>query len=268
MADNQWENLFDENNMLSNDNEIPFYTQILTVIRQHIKSGALKPGDIIPSELELCKMYGVSRTTVRQALDRLAEENLIIRRRGKGSFVANPKLHRNLDHLYSFTEDMKKLNLEPYSEILESIVEETDEETAGALGLKPGAEVYKLSRLRCAGGEPLLLENTFIPLYLCSDIAKEDFSKKSLYETLTTKYMLNMVRAVETYEAVSLNEETAVLLNCTEGEPAFNVHRIGYLEDSTPIEYTSSFVRSDKCIFKVELKTDKRQVHFSREITP
>lgn len=255
-----------DNSSVVQDDALPLYHQILSFIRQQIKSGVLKPGDEIPSEAQLCSLYNVSRTTVRQALNQLSEENLILRRRGKGTVVASQKLHRNLNHLYSFTDDMKALNLEPLSTILESSVQIASEDISKNLNIPNKSSVYKLARIRSANNEPLLIETTYIPLYLCPDIDKQDFTKVSLYDFLRKEYGLVLFRATETYEAVKLNKIEAGYLRCAKSDPAFRIKRVAYLDSGFAFEYTSSITRSDKCVFKVELKTRKNQVSFSRQI--
>ncbi len=255
---------------LSEESDTPLYFQLSNLLRQQIHSGILKPGDLIPSESQLCSQYGVSRTTVRQALNQLVEENLIIRRRGKGSFVASQKLHRNLNHLYSFSEDMHSAGLNPYSKVLESFMTKAPEKVLNALGLRHdgSSDVFKLSRLRMAKNEPQLLETTYIPLYLCPGIERENFSTTSLYNTLRSTYGLNLYKALESYESIKLSKEACTLLNCKSSSWGFSIQRIAYLDTGVAYEYTSSVARSDKCIFEVELYANKNKVNFTRKITP
>ena len=127
---------------LSQESTTPLYQQLFTLIKHEIQNGGLKPGDLLPSENQLCSQYNLSRSTVRQALNQLVDESLVIRRRGKGSFIATKKLSRNLNHLYNFTEDILELGLHPSSEVLESNVEEARDDIMAALhlpeGKKPG----------------------------------------------------------------------------------------------------------------------------------
>lgn len=256
------------NQILSEESTIPLYFQLLTLIKRQIQAGILKPGDLVPSESQLCSHYNVSRSTVRQALNQLVEENLIVRRRGKGSFIANQKLQRSLNHLYSFSEDMLTMGLVPSSKVLEKAMIEGPEEVVDTLNLPSGqTKVFKIRRLRMANNEPLLLETTYIPLYMCPEIVNEDFSATSLYVILRSKYHLDLYRAVETYEPVRLNKETAALLNCTAQVNAFRIQRIGYLDSGIAFELTYSIARGDKCLFKVELQANKNKVSFSRQIT-
>lgn len=260
--------IFNNKNIINQDNTQPLYHQILNYIRHQIKTGTLKPGDPVPPESQLSEMYGVSRTTIRQALNRLVEENLIIRRRGKGTVISNQKFNRDINHLYSFTEDMKAMNVQPHSKILSCLILKAPDRILLALNLPVHADVLKLERVRYANVDAILVETTYLPLYLCPGINQEDFTDTSLYDVLRSRYSLNLFRAIETYEATKLDKKTAGLLGCKSSAPAFSICRIAYLDSGIPFEYTTSLVRSDKCVFKVELRASKGQVSFSREITP
>jgi len=198
----------------------------------------------------------------------LAEDRIILRRRGKGSFIAHPKLNRNITNLYSFTDDMKGLGLTPHSKVLQSTVLAAGQEIARLLGIQAQSAVFRLTRLRMADQEPLLLEETHIPLYLCPEINGFDFSTISLYAILQSRYGLKLAGAKETYEAVKLDKDTAKLLHRPNASPAFRIQRTGYLEDGTVFELTNSLARSDKCIFAVEMRSDKSQARFNRKIHP
>lgn len=253
---------------LSEENELPLYLQLLALLKHQINTGLLKPGDLIPSEAQLCAQHNLSRTTVRLALNRLTEENLIIRRRGKGSFVANRKLHRSLNHLYSFSEDMLAIGLDPSSRVIEKSVVTASPDEATALNLPTDElRILRLVRLRLANQEPLLFETARLPLYLCRGIEHEDFTGQSLYQILKSKYRFSLHRAVETYEAIRMPKEAAALLNTRPGDPSFQIRRIAQLQDGTAFELTDSIARGDKCVFKVELQAEKNRVSFSRQIT-
>ncbi len=253
---------------LSEESDTPLYSQLTSLLKRQIHSGILKPGDLIPSESQLCATYRLSRSTVRQALSQLTEAGLLIRRRGRGSFVADAKLNRHINHLYSFSEDMIANGRTPRSSILEKAVLRPAAFIADALSLPEAGEVFKLVRLRLADDEPLLLETTYLPLRLCPDIFNEDLSAQSLYALLRNRYHLALYRATETYEAAKLNKEAARLLHCRPQAAAFTIHRVAYLDNGTAFEYTSSVARSDKCLFRVELFSTKDKVRFSRQLNP
>ena len=248
-------------------NPYPLHLQILNILKTQISTGVLKPGDIIPAESQLCKQYNVSRTTVRLAMEQLVEDNLIIRRRGKGSFVTSPKLKRSLNYLYSFTEDMLAIGKTPSSVVVEKALVKATTEISRLLSLPIEAnEVFKLKRVRMADGEPILLETTYIPSYLCNGIMEEDFSKTSLYGVMRSRYNLFLHRAIEAYEAVKMDKETSRLLQSSTSACGFKIRRTAYLDSGIAYELTQSITRSDKCIFKVELFGTKNKANFYREI--
>lgn len=255
---------------LDSDPTRPRYQKIADLLRRQILAGRVRSGDLLPSELQLCRRYAVSRTTVRQALQLLVEENRIERRRGKGSFVSEKKLSRQLSHLYSFTEDMQALGRKPHSRVLSSEVRAATAAIAAALGLSSQEHVFYLQRLRLASEDPILLENTYLPYALVKkpDIARLDFAQASLYEALRQTYQLRLAHAIETYEATFLTTEQAELFGCEPGLPAFRIRRIAYLENEEPFELTEAIARGDKCKFQVDLQTRQKKIGFSRQITP
>ena len=247
------------------EGSVPLYQQLKNILKGQMLSGILKPGDQIPSESELCRIYGVSRITVRQAVRSLVDEGFLYRKQGKGTFVASPKLRRRLPKLYSFSEDMMELGLRPSSKLLEQTVIEVDEELAELLRL-PSAnrQVNKLVRVRMANDEPILIERTLIPVYLCPDLWKEDLERGSLYAILREKYGLLLDHAYETYEVGKIKKDEARSLGCRAGLPAFIIERFTYLRNEVPVELTRSVARGDRLRFTVKLVADQAQIR--REI--
>ncbi|MCI8823948.1 MAG: GntR family transcriptional regulator [Lachnospiraceae bacterium] len=156
----------------SSDTSAPLYLQLASYIRIQIQAGVLKPGDKMIAENDLCEILNVSRTTIRQCMNQLTEEGHIVRYRGKGSFIADQKLKRPISYLYDFTENMLRLGASPTSEVLISeVTEPADDTILSTLQMPMGqTRAFHLLRLRCANGDPILLENTYIPYYLCPGI--------------------------------------------------------------------------------------------------
>lgn len=247
------------------EGSIPLYQQLRNILKGQILSGILKPGDRIPPEADLCRTYGVSRITVRQAVKSLVEEGFLYRKQGKGTFVTPPKLRRRLPKLYSFSEDMMELGLQPSSRLLEQTVIEADEELVELLRLPPSNRlVNKLVRVRIANNEPILIERTLVPVYLCPGLFKEDLEKGSLYAILREKYGLLLDHAYETYEVGKIRREEARSLGCRVGLPAFIIERFTYLKNEVPVELTRSVARGDRLRFTVKLVADQAQIR--REI--
>jgi GntR family transcriptional regulator len=249
----------------------PLYAQLAAYIKIQIRSAVFKPGDKMIAENELGEILEVSRTTIRQCMNRLVDEGLLVRYRGKGSFIADQKIRRNINYMYNFTENIRNTGAVPSSVVLQKEVRLADQIIAEKLYLPPdNSRVFFLSRLRCADDEPILLEKTYIPYYLCEGIETYDFSHASLYDMLNSQYSLNLFHAVETIEAVIISGDNEKKLKCKGKVPGYKIQRISYLESNTVFEYTTSITRSDKCIFRLDLYKNtnsvKHNVDFERKL--
>lgn len=235
--------------------DIPLYRQLAAYLRIQIQTGVLQPGDMMIAENSLCEILNVSRTTVRQSMNKLVEEGLLVRYRGKGTYIANSKIKRNMNYLYNFTEDMKAIGAVPGSKILKAeVLKNCTDAIADKLKLPTAkAPVFYLERLRLANQEPILWERTYIPYYLCNNIETFDFSKNSLYQTLNETYHLNMYHATESLEAIILSKNEASLLECPSRTAGYKITRISYLDSGFLFEYTTSVTRADKCSFQFDL---------------
>lgn len=240
--------------VIRRDSPVPYYYQLEEFLKEQIENGAWKPGQKIPSEAELCETFDVSRTVVRQALNELVHEGVLYRRRGKGTFVAEPKIRESLvQHLTGFYEDMVALGLNPSTKVLAQKVVSAPPKIADALGLEEGEPVVMIDRLRFVDGEPIVLVITYVPEKLCPELINEDLSTQSLYAILEQKYGLELVYGHRTLEAVAASEEEAKLLEIEEGDPIVLLRSISYLKDGRPVEYFKAKHRGDRSRFEVEL---------------
>jgi len=236
------------------NNPIPYYIQVKESIRQAIEASEWKPGDQIPGEPTLCSIFGVSRTVIRQALGELEHEALINKRRGKGTFVAEPKIVENLvQKLTGFYEDMSDRGHPPVSLILKQLVKPAGSEEASFLQIEPGTPVIEIERLRFVEDLPLVLVTTYIPYLFCSDLLKTDLSHQSLYSVLERQFGLTIARGHRTIESVAANKYEAELLQIDVGAPLMLLDSISFLTDGTPIEYYHALHRGDRSQFEVEL---------------
>lgn len=235
--------------------DVPLYIQLASYLRIQIQNGVLQPGDMMIAENSLCDLLNVSRTTVRQSMNKLVEEGLLVRYRGKGTFIANYKIKRNMNHLYNFTEDMKAIGAKPDSKVIKAeVLERCPDEIADYLKLPTAqAPVFYLERLRLADQEPILWERTYIPYYLCNKIETFDFSRESLYQVLNDTYHLEMYHAKETLDAIVLSKSEAALLECSPKNAGYQIKRISYLDSGFAFEYTTSVTRADKCTYQFDL---------------
>jgi GntR family transcriptional regulator len=187
---------------------LPLYAQVESVLIERIQSGFWKPGDQIATESELCVMFGVSRTVVRQALDDLVQNGLLVRQRGRGTFVARERIHESwVQRLTGFHEDMDARGLQPISEVLEQRTVAAPDKIADILRLARGAEVTRIARVRSVtGSAPLLYVVTHIPTELCPGLVDEDLTGQSLYRLLENKYGLRLESGVRSLEARPASE--------------------------------------------------------------
>jgi GntR family transcriptional regulator len=232
---------------------IPYYVQLKRALNDGIESGYWKPGDKIPSEFELCQMFDVSRTVVRQALGEMRYEGLVVREKGRGTFVVEPKIRsRSLVHsLVGFYEDMAERGYPPVTEVLEQVIEPASSKQATALELESMTPVIKLVRLRFVQEEPIVLVSSYLPYDLCPKLVKADLTNQSLYAFLKQEYGLSVARGRRTIEAVLATDREANLLQIEKGAPLLRLDSVSYLEDGTPLEYFNGVFRSDRSQFEV-----------------
>ena len=233
---------------------IPYYYQLKENLKNLIEDHELPEGVQIPSEAELCRDFGVSRTVVRQALNELVSEGLLTRRKGKGTFVARPKIIGSLmQNLYGFHKDMAGRDLNIQNKIIDFSVVEAGTKTSEKLQLSLGEKIFKLVRLRFVNSEPIVYVTSYIPHRLCPGLSGEDFSRQSLYATLEEKYGLIIARSRRTIEAVAATDDMADLLDIDPGAPLLLLKSVSILYDNTPVEYFEAKHRGDRNGFEVEL---------------
>jgi GntR family transcriptional regulator len=233
---------------------VPYYIQLIEILKELVAEKNWEPGDQIPGEEELCQTYQISRTVVRQALQELEREGLIYRRKGKGTFIAEPKITEGLaEKLTGFYSDMIERGLTPHSRVLRQAVVPAEEKIAGYLDIPTGTDVVAITRLRSVNGEPIQLVTTYIPYQLCPKLAEVDLTDRSLYEFLEKDCQLFIARGRRFIEAVSANAEDAHLLKIDRGAPLIMLESISFLENGRPLEYYHAYHRGDRTRFVVEL---------------
>jgi GntR family transcriptional regulator len=236
------------------DSHLPYYIQLMDILRERVHSGHWVPGIQIPGEPELCELYGVSRTVVRQALRELELDGMIIRRKGKGTFVAPPKISEGLvQKLTGFYQDMVERGLRPGTQVLHQRVVPATEKVARFLGVPVGELVVDLLRLRSLNDEPIQLTTSYIPLSLCPALATVDLTSRSLYEFMETQCGVFIARGRRHVEAVLANESEAALLGIEHGAPLLLLDSISYSETGQVVEYYHALHRGDRSRFEVEL---------------
>lgn len=224
----------------------PIHEQIHELLKDRIFSNKLKTDQPLPSERELCDQLGVSRMTVRQAMDGLRKDGLIYKKRGMGAFVSPHKLDIHTRNLNGFSDEMRRRGMKPTSQVLSMERTAADSEALQRLDLTAGAEVFLLKRLRLVDGVPMAVETVCLPTDLFPKLDKYDFAKKSLYQTLENNYGIAFFSAAEDVEASLSNAEFSELLKVSNRSPLLIVYRTVFTEDERPIEYTRSVYRADR----------------------
>jgi len=222
---------------------VPKYYELRQWLRHQIDG--LSPGTLVPPERALSEQFGVSRTTVRQALHDLAVEGRIIRRQGRGTFVATPKVNHNVQ-LTSYTEAMKAQGLRPGSRIVDVAITEAEDEVASHLGLEQSALVTRVERLRYANGEPMAVETVYLDHHRFPGIAEELSEGLSLYAILEERFGVVPVEAEETIETVLAPPSASRLLGSDASTPMLLLTRSSRDADGRPVEYVRSLYRGDR----------------------
>ena len=221
------------------------YSQLIDSLIEEINH--MEVGEKIPSERQLCQIYNISRTTVRNAITDLEHSGLLTRIQGKGTFVQNPKRSRhNLSNYYSFTEETKKLGKVPKSVILEYHIQKAEPEIASIMGITSSDLIIQFVRLRLADNEPMLLETTFIKYEDFPEITRNLLEEMPLYEIFEYKYKRKIHQVNEKFSVTLLNSKQSSLLDVKLNNPCLKIIRSSYDEDNNIIEYTESYASGDK----------------------
>lgn len=232
----------------------PLYQAVAESIRAQVSSGELKANDQLPSEHELSTMHSVGRNTVRRAISELAKDGILKTVAGVGTFVADHRLEKTAQHLYSFSSEMSKHGKRVTSRVLEAKLISADSFLARRLQVQLGAEVAFLYRVRLMDGEPTALERSYLPHELCPGILEHDFSQESLYHTLSTVYDKMPNHAEQVIEASLATSEVARLLDLELPAVVLVFHRDTRLASGQVIEYVDSELRGDRFRFWANLR--------------
>ena len=224
---------------IDRNSPLPLYAQVRRGLEARLAGGEWRPGDRIPGEPELCKEYGVSRPVIRQALQELAMEGAIVRRKGLGTFVAEPKVvSRSLVHsLVGFYQDMEQMGLATETRVIEQTLLPAGEKIGARLRTDVLTPVVKISRVRSVGGHPVVLVNSFLPYALCPGLIQADLRHQSLYAFLEQEYGLRIAAGRREIEAVLASDEEGRLLEVERGAPLLRLESVSFLEDGQPMEY-------------------------------
>jgi GntR family transcriptional regulator len=236
------------------DVPIPYYYQLMQLVREDILSGALAADTVIPSEHNLCAAYGVSRTVVRQALGELVSEGLLYRVKGKGTYVARRKLEEKfIQRSDGFFREMTSRGYKVVSRVFEQTTIAPPPHVRAALHLEAGDLTIKIDRLRSIDDNIMLFVQTYIPERLCPALVDVDLSESSLYGLLRDRYNLVVASGTRTVEAVAAQEPLVRLLRVEKGAPLLKIESTSYLADNTPLEYYEAWHCGHRSKFEIEV---------------
>lgn len=242
--------LFDSN--IDKTTRIPLYFQLKELIVKEIRDGAYQKDSLIPTEKEISEFYGISRTTVRQAISELVQEGWLYRIKSKGTFVSHPKLNQDfIQQLESYDVQIRRSGMVPSTEVLELKTIKATSGIAASLKIDISDRVIFLFRRRFANEEPMVTIKTYLPYDKCSFILKHDFNREALYKVLAqadSTEIKYVNRVVEAAEAAKPDES---YLNLKSGKPIQMVTSIGYNAYNCPIEYSIARYRGDRNSFRI-----------------
>jgi GntR family transcriptional regulator len=237
------------------DDFLPRYYQLANILRERIVDGKVEAHQPIPSERELEKIYSVSRTTIRQAIDLLVRQGFLYRAHGKGTFVSPQKLQKGISDLTSFTEDMKQRGLKPGQKILEMGYVQPPENVRARLELpKDCGPVFFVERLRLGDDVPMGLQTSYYLLPKGMEFSREELEKTgSIYTLLQEKLHLLPTEADETLEVTLATPREASLLQIKVGSPLLLSERTTYSQNRRVIEFVKILYRGDRYRYYAKL---------------
>lgn len=231
----------------------PLYAQVETALAAKINDGTLAVGSRLPNEESLTEQFAVSRTTIRQTIQNLVRRGLVEVRRGKGTFVTQPKITQELTQLTGFVEDMHALGRHPSARLVDKRVVAASETVAAKLGLRTGAKVVRIQRVRLADNSPLSFDETYLPRAIGEKIMEDDLETEPIFSLLEQKYNKPLVEAEYRLEAVAADARVARALEIEVGRPIFLIERTSYCERHEPIDYEKLYYHGDQIQFVTRL---------------
>ncbi|WP_415363971.1 putative transcriptional regulator of N-Acetylglucosamine utilization, GntR family [Mammaliicoccus lentus] len=231
--------------------KMPLYQKIMKNIQDYIKNQGLEHGDVIPTEKALSEKYQVSRVTIRKAISRLIEKEILYSIKGSGTYVAFPKFEHNLFKLQGFTEEMQPYHDSIKNKVIEFRLIKPNEEIQEILNLNKEEKVYNIKRIRKLNGEVLIIENAYIPFELFPDLSVEAMTK-SKYGYLKEKgYVIK--KRVEEFIPRLPSEDTMEIFNIKSNTPLLELRAHSILSNDEIFEYSEVLYHPKKYKFKLEL---------------
>ncbi len=231
---------------------MPLHHQVYLDLRSALTATEWAPGDQLPTERELAERYGCSLITVRRALDDLTRQGLLERTRGRGTFVTQPPIVRDIAGQVGFADEVRQLGYEPYTVVVTARLEGAPSAAAAALGIRLEAPTYYLERVRGASNVPLLLEQVRLPAERLPGLLDHDFGVESLWDVLENDYHLPVGRRQDVLSAVVPTAREASLLGLRTRRPSIQLEGTAFTTGGEPIEYSRTVVSPERARYFVE----------------
>lgn len=252
-------NVAESQSAINKRSPIPAYNQLIEIIYQQIRNRDFQPNEMLPSETELCRRYGISRTTVREALRRLTLDGVLYTIKGKGTFVAEPKLDQIMIKIPDFYEDMAERGLKPDVKVLDVKVVSATSLVSKKLMVPLDEKVFRIKRLFLADTKPYVLERKFIVCKDCKilnafpDENILSVKDQAVFDVLAGRCHICSEYAQVTIEATTVRSDEAEHLEVPSGSLAFYVDLVAYKKDDVPCGWIASIYRGDLYRFKTKI---------------
>ena len=230
----------------------PIYRKLEEEIRNRIASGEWKAGTKVPSEIELCEQYGLSRSTVRKSIESLVNLGYLERVKGKGTFVKSEKIEQKMSKFYSFSEEFRKKGMREEARLMDFQIVPANAEVARNLEIREGEEVFEVVRTRLVNGTVYAFEKSFIPASLAEGMTGELVANNGLYRTMGL-FHINPDSAVERLTAIVPSKKIVAYLGTDRNAACMHIQRVATCL-GRPVEFCESYTKGDMFSYTVELK--------------
>lgn len=242
-----------------NRSPIPMYHQLKELVSEKIESGEWEPGYRLPTEAELSREFGVSRITVRHAMQLLQSQGMLERKQGRGTFVAQPKVAHDLMSMFKDGLSVKQMGRLAQIEVVSLELKTPPASVAGRLNLPVSDKVYDLRRILLGDGEPLMLIHSWLPAQRFPNFEDVHIDTRTLGSVMKD-YGITEAFQHKEVEVTILDEEEAELLQTNTGAPALLLTYVNYLPNGEPIEYRRTHVRGDRCKYYIDVEKPELQL--------
>lgn len=239
--------------LINREDSQKLYVQLYEILKKKIESGEWSVGSQIPIEEELCRIYEVSKATVRLAVLELVRQGYLMRQQGKGTFVCKRVIPEGLTMLTSFKELMLETGIAFSTQVIAQMAMMPTDDLDVKLDIPEDKHVIYIKRLRSVDKEPVLLQETYIPYYICPPLLEEDVANNSLFELLEKKHGITITRVKDYIEVVYSKAVESKLLGLPKGSPVLLLDQHFY-SGETQIMYMRSIKRPDRFRFMIEFE--------------